>query len=379
LNRTSRPLKICFLGWGDHVHLERWAGYFAGCGHEVSVISVSGRGRYPPGVKQWVLGLRDRDLVWKRLRIAYLLWRAKPDIVHVHWAHFGSMIGSSWRGPVVITAWGSDIYRTDELGAEYAIRLGESLRKASAITCDSQDQADRIGQIAGSKDGVSVIQWGIDTELFCPGESDPEFQRSVVEPGRPVVLSIRSFTPLYNLETIVEAFAQVLAKVPLAVLVMKKYNSQPEYVKAVEARIAELGVAHAVRIVEEIPYERMPDLYRMADVTVSVPSSDGTPMSLLEAMACGSVPIFTDLPSLREWIDDGQNGYLVVPKDPAALAGRILDVLLDGKRASRFAQHNQEIIRTKASQAVHMRRMEAIYQNLATRYGHAVASEESLT
>jgi L-malate glycosyltransferase len=360
------------------VHVERWAGYFARRGHEVSVISMSGKGNYPEKVRQFVVGLRGRGIWWKRLRIAYLLWRLKPDLVHVHWAHFASLItAGSWNGPVVITTWGSDIYRPDEFSSGDAARLARSLRRAAAITCDSEDLAARVRTLTGQKDRTIVVQWGIDTDVFRPGEPDPEFQRAVVEPGRPIVLSIRNFAPHYDLETVVTAFALVLQKVPEAMLLMKKYNSQPDYVQAIQGRITDLGIDHAVRIVEAVPHDRMPDLYRMAKVTVSVPASDSTPVSMLEAMACGSAPIFTDLPSLREWISDGHNGYLVGPKDPQALADRIVRVLRSPEVARDFAQRNRQIISARASQAANMGRMEALYETLTMPHGSMRTSKES--
>jgi glycosyltransferase involved in cell wall biosynthesis len=368
LETRKPPLNICFLGWGDHVHVERWAGYFARRGHHVSVISVSGKGNYPANVTQFVLGLRSRGLRWKRLRLAYLLWRVKPDVVHVHWAHFASLVTGRWNGPMIVTAWGSDLYRSQEFSAEDSSRLTEALRAAAIITCDSEDLAERIRLLTGNKNGVAVIQWGVDTDVFYPAEPDPEFQRAWAEHGQPVVLSIRNFTPLYNLETIVEAFALVLRQVPEAILLMKKYNSHEGYVQAIQARIAKLGIEHAVRIVEQVAYERMPDLYRMARVTVSVPPTDATPMSLLEAMACGSVPIFTDLPSLREWIRDGHNGYLVAPDNANKLAECILRMLRSPQLAREFAERNCEIVRTRASQAISMDRMERIYRELALQH-----------
>ena len=104
-------MKICFVGWGDHVHLERWAGYFANQGLEVSVISMSGPGDYPKGVSQYLLGLAQRGPRWKVLKLRYLLWKIKPDVVHVHWAHFANLLAKAWSGPLVVTAWGSDILR----------------------------------------------------------------------------------------------------------------------------------------------------------------------------------------------------------------------------------------------------------------------------
>lgn len=363
-----QPLRLCYVGWGDHVHLERWAGYFAKQGHRVTVITVSGRGNYPPNVTQIELGSHGRGLAWKRLHLAYLLWRLKPDLVHVHWAHFASLLTDRWNGPIIVTAWGSDIYRPDEFSSVEMRRLATSLRRAAAITCDSDDLADRIRSLTDEKIDVAVVQWGVDTDTFYPGAADPAFRESLIGLDRPVVLSIRNFTPLYNLETVVSAFARVLQEVPEAMLVMKKYgNPQPDYTGIITSRIAELGIGQAVRIVDDLPYERMPDLYRMAQVTVSVPLSDATPMSMLEAMACGSVPIYTDLPSLREWIRDGYNGYLVSPADVDLLSKRIVKVLRSAALRQDFARQNLSIVRTRGSQAASMSRMEAIYAELAAR------------
>ena len=90
---------------------------------------------------------------------------------------------------------------------------------------------------------------------------------------RPVMFSARNFLPLYNQETVVEAFAQVRAEFPEAMLLMKDYNGDVEYKRRVMDQIAALPLEDAVRVVETVPHERMAELYSMANVTVSVPSS----------------------------------------------------------------------------------------------------------
>ena len=360
------PLKLCFVGWADHVHLERWAGYFAKRGHEVSIISFSDLGRYPEGVVQYRLGLEGRGLRWVVLKLRYLLWRIQPDIVHVHWGHFADPVRRAWSGPLAVTVWGSDVYRRDQFSDEQWARLREGIRAAAAVTCDSGDIAARIcSEFHVDHTRVSVVQWGVDTHLFTPAAGPPTLAQELGAIGRPVVFSARNFTPVYNLETVVSAFAEVRRRVPTAMLVMKRYGGDAGYAALIATQIERLHLPDAVTIVETIPYEQMPDLYRMSDVTISVPVSDATPMAVLEAMACGSVPVVSDLPSLREWVKDGWNGFLVEPKDVSRLAECITRLLTEPALAREFAKRNLEIVSTRASQIENMARMEVIYRKLS--------------
>jgi hypothetical protein len=160
---SSRP-RVCFVGWADHVHLERWAGHFAHGDCDVSVISVSGLGRYPDGVRQFRIGLHGRGPRWIRLRLRHLLWRIRPDVVHVHWAHFAVAVRGIWHGPLVVTAWGSDVYRSETFSAEEWRALGDTLRAAELVTCDSADLAQTIRtsfDVPGER--VALVQWGVDS------------------------------------------------------------------------------------------------------------------------------------------------------------------------------------------------------------------------
>src|ERR1700752_2216313 len=94
-------LKLAFLGWGDHVHVERWATGLFRLGHEVTVISVSGLGNYPPVIRQYRVGLETGRPLLRLLRLAWLLRRIRPDVLHVHWAHFADLALGVWSGPLV--------------------------------------------------------------------------------------------------------------------------------------------------------------------------------------------------------------------------------------------------------------------------------------
>jgi glycosyltransferase involved in cell wall biosynthesis len=360
-----RP-RLCFVGWADHVHLERWAGYFAAQGYPVDVISYSGRGRYPPGVRQHVLGLKGRGARWIRLRLRYLLWRIRPELVHVHWAHFAVDVRPVWRGPLVVTAWGSDIYRRDQFDDAQWGRLGDALRHSQLVTCDSEDLAHSMRESFALTVGqVRVVQWGVDTRMFQPNGHNLRETLGLI--GRRIIFSARNFTPLYNQESIVRAFAQVRQRHGDAFLIMKSYGGDPAYLDRMRAEIAALNLVDHVRILEAMPYEEMPALYRTADVTVSVPLSDAAPMSLLEAMASGSPCVVCDLPSLREWVVEGQTGHLVPAEDVDAIANAMTSALEDDAARTRITRNAREMVVARASQDVHMATAGKCYAVLAGR------------
>ena len=358
--------RICFIGWGDHVHFERWVNRFAGQGHTLSVVSFTGLGQFAAEVSTHRIGLPNRGLRWQLLMLRYLLWRIRPQIVHVHWAGFAPAVMSVWRGATVITAWGSDIYRVAERPASDRQALQQALRLADVVTCDSDDLAGAITDLAGDlRRPVDVVQWGVDTEVFAPGPPAHPIGWRLAALGGPVIFSARNFTPLYNQDVVVRAFAQVRREIHDAVLVMKFHNGLIDERDRILALADELGVANAVTIIDSVPYEQMVDFYRVAAITVSIPSSDATPMALLEAMACGSVPVFSDLPSLREWIVNGQNGYLVAPTDVDLLAQRLVDLLRRPELRADFARRNRAIVVQRASEAASATTMQRLYLQLA--------------
>lgn len=362
---VSAPLRLFFAGWADHVHLERWAGYFARTGNEVGVFSFSDTGRYPESVIQSRIAFRDRGIFWRRLHLRWLLARFRPQIVHVHWAAFAHYFLGLWDGPLVITAWGSDVYRLDEQSPAARQQACAAFERADAITCDSEDLATAIGRLVPScASRIAVIQWGVDTDLFSPTVDYSLLAKELKIEDRPVIFSARNFMPNYNHDVILHAFVLVKKAIPDAVLIMKNYNGKLDYLGAMRGLINELELEDSVRIIESIPYEQMPQLYALSQVTVSIPSSDATPMALLEAMACGSVPVFSDLPSLREWITSGSNGVLVNSSDVVCLSNSIINTIRNQELSKTIAATNRDLVESRGSQRFWMEKADQIYRML---------------
>jgi glycosyltransferase involved in cell wall biosynthesis len=133
-----------------------------------------------------------------------------------------------------------------------------------------------------------------------------------------VFFSPRSFTqPYYNIDTVIEAAARVVATVPGARFFFAGYEGDPGPFRA---RAEAAGLTGVMVFGGRIPHAEFASALNASDVFISVPSVDATAVSLLEAMACQCAIIVSDLPSATEWIADGKSGLVVTPRDVTGLA-----------------------------------------------------------
>jgi glycosyltransferase involved in cell wall biosynthesis len=100
---------------------------------------------------------------------------------------------------------------------------------------------------------------------------------------------------------------------------------------------------------------------------VSISSHDGTPNTLLEAMACGCFPVLGDIESIREWITPGENGLLVDFRSPQATADAIIRGLKDNKLLKKAKALNMRILREKVDVRVVCERIGNYYQAIMQR------------
>jgi glycosyltransferase involved in cell wall biosynthesis len=111
----------------------------------------------------------------------------------------------------------------------------------------------------------------------------------------------------------------------------------------------------------------MADLFRSARLMVSPTVHDGTPNTLLEAMACGCLPVAGDLESLREWIIPGYNGLLADLSDPQSLARAISLALEEDALFDQARRYNARLIAERALYPRVMSEAARFYQDLYRR------------
>jgi glycosyltransferase involved in cell wall biosynthesis len=123
-------------------------------------------------------------------------------------------------------------------------------------------------------------------------------------------------------------------------------------------------VEGAVRFIGRVSHDSMSGLLGQSDIYVSTSLSDGTSVSLLEAMAAGAFPVVTDIPANLEWIRDGENGFLVPVNEEGLLAKRIVGAIRGRDLLERSRRENLRIVEEKALWSVTIRKTEGIYDEV---------------
>jgi glycosyltransferase involved in cell wall biosynthesis len=199
---------------------------------------------------------------------------------------------------------------------------------------------------------------GIQLDLFYPAVHSPGEEARTGQRG--VVVNPRGIRAYVHTDTFFKAIPKVLARLPETRFVCPAMAGEPQALGWLEA----LNIAGSVELLPHLTRAQMADLFRQAQVMVSPSTHDGTPNSLLEARACGCLPVAGDLESIREWITPGVNGLLVDPGDPQALAQAILQALEQPDLRARAAQINYQLVADKAEYGKVMKAAEMFYQQI---------------
>lgn len=376
-------MRICYLADGRYIHARRWLRYFSDRGHEMSLLS------FAPMTRQDIEGIEQAGAkyfgelspfylknFWRTAvqvsRLRRLLRDEKIDVVHSHFVGVNAWYGAlSQFHPTVITVMGGDILGEDwKPGPDIRERwlTPYALRNADLITCWSNTLVPVVRRYTGPKAPIEVVHGGVELERFSPGPR-PQYLRerlNLPDTAR-VILSPRLMRPLYNLDQIATAASSVCAAVPDAYFIFAVLPAAKD--EALEARVRDIfagGSAHdRVRFVGAIPHDEMADFYRLADVTVSIPSSDGTPMSVLESMACKTPVLVSRIPNYdSHYIEEEKTVMMVEPNNPEAIATALIILLQDRSLAQSLASEAERRVRLSGSYESQMAKMNELYHSL---------------
>ena len=270
-----------------------------------------------------------RDLI-ATLRLARLIRRERPQILHTHTAKAGTVgrlaarLAGSARPPIVVHTFHGHVLRG--YFGPVRSRLFRWLERWLArdttvlIAVSPQVRDDLVGLGVAPREKFAVIRLGIELEeRVADMDGRANTRRYLgIAPDRFTVGWIGRMTAIKNTEDVLSAFKTLRARGVEATLCM--VGDGPDR-PALERRAHELGI---MRDTLFLGYQQdVAPLYAAFDALVLPSSNEGTPVSVIEALAARTPVVATRVGGVPDVVREGDDGFLVDPGDMDALAERL--------------------------------------------------------
>lgn len=234
-----------------------------------------------------------------------------PDGVAAVWLgrHFGK--------PVVVTARGSDVTELPNHAVPRAL-IRRAIAGADALISVSAGLKDALVRLGAPPAKVTVLRNGVDTTLFRP--TDREATRARLGLTGPTLISVGGLIPRKRHHLTIAAMP-ALPEFDLLIL-----GEGPER-ERLEAQARQLGVAARVRLLGPLPHHDLPAYYSAADAMVLASSREGWANVLLEAMACGTPVVASNIPGNPEVVRSAQAGVVIGENTASGIAAGVRALL----------------------------------------------------
>ena len=343
MNKGEKQMKICYIGNPQLIHLKRRIKYFVNKEHEVHVITPQPEeieGAYIHDISPDAFYDMPTSFFYKIRVIGYFLnllrryrlvrqtkkiiKRINPDLIDAHYLSHNGIFASQLKfHPLILTCWGSDILLDpDKYGYQHIRKIKKSFKKADLIAVESKHMKKSVEKFV-SADKIKIIPVGVDLKKFNSNISNGELQKKIKNNDELVIISTRNFEPKYNIQCIVEAFYLLQQNYENTKLILLGTGTQE---KELKNQIKRLDIEKKIIFLGEIPHDEMPKYYNLSDIYVSSSLSDAMSVSKLEAMACGLIPVVSDIPANQEIIKDGENGF-IFKNNPEDLSNKLISCI----------------------------------------------------
>jgi glycosyltransferase involved in cell wall biosynthesis len=353
-------MKILFLADALSYHTQRWVNYFVGKGHLCFLVTLD-RGLKTGATEYLIPSPSLPNFIRYPLalpRVRNLVKQIQPDLINAHFIPSYGLHGAKLKfHPLVISTWGSDVLISPGKSYLHRKRAEYILNKADLVTADAHFTAETIHHLGVERDKIIQSPMGVDSSLLNPVIKEKKSYWTI--------MSNRKLESLYDVTTFIRAIPLVLSQTGREIrFIVLGNGSQRERL---------MSLAHQLNIENKVDFrgvisrEMLLRIYRESDIYVSTSKSDSTSVSLLEAMNFGSIPVVTDIPGNREWIEDGNNGFLFPTSDYKTLTERIIHLIDGSADYAGIREKNHSIIQKRAVWENNMQVIEESFLKLVNR------------
>ena len=352
-------MKILYFSRDYNTHDHRFLSALARTEYEVGFLRLERRGHQledrplPPEIQQiqWVGGkspARFQDGFRLVADLKKVIRDFKPDLIQAGPIQRSAfLVARTGFRPLVTMSWGYDLLMDVNRGRAWKSATRFTLKRSNALVGDCDTIRNLAVSFGMDADRIVTFPWGANIQKYSPfaGERHTSSLRKRLgwDENTFVLLSTRGWSEIYGVEELAHAFVSSIRHHPELRLLMLGNGPLAPKIHQIFQKARVQDFVHFPGLVNQ---ERLPDFYRAADLYVSTSHSDGTSISLLEALACGTPVLLTDIPGNREWIETpGEVGWLFHDGDVASLVNGIRhavqnrdQLLAMGRAARRLAE-----------------------------------------
>lgn len=267
------------------------------------------------------------------------------DVVHTH-SHlfFSSNVAALYcrmaNIPIAITCHGLNSQRGPFWFSRAHLRtLGKWTYDSADVTlCYTDVEQSKLRNLGVDAD-IAVVNNGIDTNRFSPaGQAHPDIAH---QSGQAIVF-VGRLVDGKRPQDVLAAFDRIQERCPDASLF---FCGDGPLRDSLESTVADKGLTDAVTFLGRVPYQAMPSVFRAADLFVLPSRTEGFPRTVIEALACETPVVASDLEQTSKIVN--QTGKTVQVGNVEGFATAISDLLSDQGRLSELGKHGREIVTTR--------------------------------
>ncbi|MBD2777162.1 glycosyltransferase [Iningainema tapete] len=215
-----------------------------------------------------------------------------------------------------------------------------------------QDEEDLLGLYHAKKEKITIIPCGFDGAEFWQVKQSTARKMLGLPPNEPLILQLGRLVPRKGIDSVIRGFGRLLQDyhIPAKLLIVGGESEEPDpkltpEISRLQAIASQEGVDSQVKFIGRRCRELLKYYYSAADVFVTTPWYEPFGITPLEAMACGTPVIGSNVGGIKFTVKDGETGYLVPPNDPNAVAAKIAHLYQNPQLREVFSR--QAIQRTK--------------------------------
>jgi glycosyltransferase involved in cell wall biosynthesis len=289
-----------------------------------------------------------------------VLREVQPDVVHA-----GPVQSAAWLvakagfRPLVTMSWGSDLLKDADSSPQLKKATEYTLAHSAVLVGDCDAVRQKAVAVGFEDERIVTFPWGVNLDDFTPDGEDGDLRERAGWQEEFVILHLRSWEPVYGVDVFAKAFALAAQKRPELRLFLLGNGSMAAKIRQI---FIGGGVLPQVQLPGQVPQEKLPEYYQAADLYVSASHSDGSSVSLMEAMASGLPVLVSDIPGNREWVQEDAQGWLFPDGDAQALAEGILRAVEERENLPAFGKRARQRAEERANWSKNFEKLLNVYQ-----------------